>query len=873
MSDRSTVPTNLPPRLARLAALARARLTWERYAPALAIPALVLSLFLIVSWLGVWDVAGDPLRLLAILALLAVMARGAWACRKFSIPSRSDALRRLERTAGLSHRPLDTLQDRAVLSDDLWPAHAAQAERQSEFIRRVGRTPALSPIDRFGLRGIIPLLIGLSLFFAWGFSAERTRRALSPQWHAPTNPYAVRFEAWVDPPEYTGRPPIYAERGQPISAPQGSTLVVRATGARTLPRPRLKEDGRRARFLDVRALGSQSLDVRAEINASATLDWRIGPRLERFKITTLPDAPPLITVPDTPEADKRDRLVVTFDAEDDYGIDRVLLEMIELTDDLDPLNYFASGSVDVETGSAAFKSAEGRTLKLDLTRHPLAGRKVAARLVAVDGAGQRGVSEPLFFTVPDRIFVEPLAKAIVEQRGLVMAGIEAGEYAPAPLAKADNDASDGTFDTYQTAWRLGRAPAPVQRAVQLIDAVTDYPTPSLFNDPAIYMSLRHTAKSLRYARSADALGGLPDHLWTLAMRAEFGVLGSALEEMQEAEEALREGIARRVAPREIDTLFDRYNQAVDNFMEELRNNAEMAEGGGEGGGANGMGSVDEIQELLDAIEEANARGDTQGARRALAQLAELLENMKIQLTQGGGGSGEGQSGEGEMSDEMRQSLEDLADLLGEQRELQDETQRSERDQAMGREGEDSLSPEALAQRQAELADLLRQLQEQGAQGGEGGELERESQGGGIDSIDELLNGLGGDGDNEAGNDVREGLAGAGDAMRQSDDALRQGDLSGSRQAQSEAIAALRRAAEGLANAANQEGAEGQDGEGTDPLGRSVDGGQSDNSQADIDDKDNAARSREILEELRRRAAEAEREKQEREYLDRLLRRF
>ena len=59
----------------------------------------------------------------------------------------------------------------------------------------------------------------------------------------------------------------------------------------------------------------------------------------------------------------------------------------------------------------------------------------------------------------------------------------------------------------------------------------------------------------------------------------------------------------------------------------------------------------------------------------------------------------------------------------------------------------------------------------------------------------------------------------------------------------------------------------------DPLGRDANGFESDNAQSDLDGRDNAERSREILEELRRRAAEAERDQQEQDYLDRLLRRF
>ncbi|MEM9600785.1 MAG: DUF4175 family protein, partial [Pseudomonadota bacterium] len=706
-----TVSPSLSPRLSRLSRLAWMRLVWETYAPVLARSVLALTLFVILSVLGFWEVIGDPIRILALLGVIVLLVRDGLTARQLRRPTRSDALRRLETTAGLSHRPLDTLQDSAVLAPDLWPAHLSRAQEQAGEIRRIGRKPALSPMDRYGLRFIGPILLILALVLAWGFGTERLRRSLSPTILPPTNPYAVTFEAWIDPPDYTGRPPIYAQGDLDLQAPVGSTLVVRASGARDLPRPRFSgPDG--PRFLTPEPLGRNGLEVRTIIDGSGTLDWRIGPRLKRFTIDATPDAPPVIDSVKPPEADKRDRLVLVIDAVDDYGVDRVLLEMVEITDGLEADTAFDGDVSAVDTETPPFTQASDREIKLDLTRHPLAGRKVIARLVAIDGAGQRGLSDPFYTIVPDKIFVEPLAKAIIEHRGLLLVG--AGDYAPPPPGHPDMDASDGTFDTYQDAWRMGRAPEPVQRAALLIEAVTDAPDPSLFNDPVVYIGLRHAGKSIRYARSAEALTGLPDHLWKLAIRAEFGVLGTALQEMQEAQQALREGIARRAPQREIDALFTRYNQAVDAYMEELRRNATVAEEGGGGGGGQSMGSVDQIQELLDAIEEANRNGDTEGARRALAQLAELLENLQLQLTPGGGGGGGG-SGDSEMTEEMREQLEDLAESLGDQRELQDETRQAEREDLLEQLGEtptgESQSPEALAQRQAEIEAIVEGLQE------------------------------------------------------------------------------------------------------------------------------------------------------------------
>lgn len=882
-TSRKALDNALPTRLARLATRARARLVWERYAPIAAMPALALSILLILTWLGLWEIVGDPLRIIALAVTVGLIVRASLRARTLRWPTQSDARRRLEQTAGLAHRPLDTLNDAPVLSPDLWPAHVAQAQTQADTIRKVGRTPALTPIDRYGLRIITPIALGLALFLSWGLSTERVRHVLSPTIHSPTNPYGLTFEAWVDPPDYTGRPPIYAQGDGEIRAPVGSTLVVRASGSSDLPRPRyIGEDGQR--FLTPSALGQNSAEVRTVIDSSGILDWRIGILRKAFTVDATPDAPPTIDSLEPPEVDKRDRLVLVFDAADDYGVEQVLLQMVELTDGMTEANAFDARSSEVDTQAGGFTEATARTIKLDLTRHPLAGRKVIARLVAVDGAEQRGMSAPFYTTVPDKIFVEPLAKAIMEQRGLLLTGMDA--YTPAPNTRADNDATDGTFDTYQTDWRLGRAPAPVKRTVALIEAVTDYPDPSLFNDPVVYIGLRHAGKTLRYARSEEALNGLPDHMWKIAIRAEFGVLGTALQEMQEAQDALREGIARRAPEREVDTLFSRYNQAVDAYMEELRKSATIGEPG-EGGGEP-MGSTDEIQALLDAIEEANRNGDTEGARRALAQLAELIENMQMQINPSSGG-GEG-SPEEQMSDEMREALEELADTLGEQRDLQDQTRQAERDELRQQFGEepsgDSASPDALAERQEQIESIVEGLREQLAESGERSAAGDSESAGEQGQDDGDQPGAGGSepGDQPGGGDPTADGRGAGDgesssdaferalgAMRESEGALARGDFGGSRQAQAEAIRALRDAGDAIAREMAEQGEEQE--AGTDPLGRGLDGMDSDNAESDIDTRDNAERSREILDELRRRAADAERDQQEQDYLDRLLKRF
>ena len=52
----------------------------------------------------------------------------------------------------------------------------------------------------------------------------------------------------------------------------------------------------------------------------------------------------------------------------------------------------------------------------DLTAHPYAGLMVDAHLEARDAAGQIGKSRTITFRLPARVFTDPLARALIEQR-------------------------------------------------------------------------------------------------------------------------------------------------------------------------------------------------------------------------------------------------------------------------------------------------------------------------------------------------------------------------------------------------------------------------------------------------------------------------
>jgi hypothetical protein len=100
-------------------------------------------------------------------------------------------------------------------------------------------------------------------------------------------------------------------------------------------------------------------------------------------------------------------------------------------------------------------------------------------------------------------------------------------------------------------------------------------------------------------------------------------------------------------------------------------------------------------------------------------------------------------------------------------------------------------------------------------------------------------------------------------MREAAQALREGDLGRAQDAQARALQALRQAAE-----SGPQGQAGNDSE-TDPLGRTLPK-QDDGKATKVPDGVEKRRARDVRDELRRRQADPQRDKNERDYIDRLL---
>jgi uncharacterized protein (TIGR02302 family) len=826
-------------------ALLRARqaLIWERVWPVLASLAAVGTLFLAVSWAGLW-LALPPLgRILGVAFFALAFLASLIPAIRLRLPRSGEALQRLDRSSGLEHRPATAIADSMAtgtgdpVADALWRAHLQRVADAARNLRAGWPRPHLAARDPYALRALILLALVTTFFAAVG---ERTDRiAAAFDWRGVVAPKLYRVDAWVTPPAYTGRAPVLlpaARHDAPatgetasISVPAASELVVRATGLDEIAltiRGDLAEENS-----DTPAPADGSIERRFRIagDGAVSVDHlAAGPLSWSFR--AVPDRSPVIELTRDPQVLGRATVSLTYKVEDDYGV--VSAEAI-LSDPriarregtAAPRPLIGAPEFPLSLPQVRTRSGTGESSK-DLTEHPWAGVEATLRLVARDDAGNEGKSEVREITLPARPFTKPVARALIEQRRIL------------------------AFDA--------NARPHVGRALDALLLAPARFTP----EPAVYLGLSTAATRLRLARSDDELRSLLDYLWEIAVLIEDGTMSDAERDLRAAQDALRQALERGASDEEIRKLTDQLRQALDRFMQALAEQMRR-DGTTDARPLDRNAQVvrpQDLKNMLDRIENLARSGARDAARRMLDQMQAMLENLSRNR--------QAQSGQ---SGEMDSALDELGRMIQEQQRLRDRTYREGRESRNERRnrgpeqgrsereqrafGDLQRNQESLRQQLERLLELLRRQQQNGD--GEEGEGQ--------------------------GNEAGDALGRAEQAMRDAEGSLGEGDSDGAVDGQGRALQNLRRGAQSMAEQmqAGQGEGPGEPGgpqaeaaERTDPLGRPVRSREyGDDFTVKVPDEIDAQRARRVLEELRRRFGEPARPRFELDYIERLLRDF
>jgi uncharacterized protein (TIGR02302 family) len=581
--------------LRRRRALARAALRFERVWPAVW-PALgIAGAFLCAALLDLPAMLPPMLHLVLLVAIgltiAGLLGRG---LRHLVRPSEAEADRRLERASGLHHRPLAVLQDRPALAgaDGLWAAHVARAVAQLDRLSVGLPRPGLAARDPRALRGLLAVALVAALVIAGEAAPSRLARSLRPAWVPPPAPPATQLQAWITPPAYTGLAPVFLKNeGGAVNVPAGSHLTVSVTGGSG--EPSLVLAGANLRF---QALDGTSFQTDVALNAGGRLAVRRGGReLAAWALTVVADSPPMVSWPEPPgparEGGRVPQTRLPWEVSHDYGVTSLNAEL-HLRDRPDAPALV----VPIPLPGGSPKSARGTRVQ-DLTAHPWAGLPVTGRLVARDAPGLAGTSAEARFVLPERRFQNPVARALMEIRK--------------QLTLNPDD-------------RL----TPVQEIEQLsaLPEVWD-------NDTGDFLNLRAVASLLHYGPGADTVAEAQARLWELAVHLEEGATARTAQALEQARQALREALdaekrGEKVDPAELDRRMNAVQEALQKHLqalaEEARRNPDSQQFDPD---AHQLDARD-MQRLAEQMREAARTGDLDAARDKLAELEQMLDELK-----------------------------------------------------------------------------------------------------------------------------------------------------------------------------------------------------------------------------------------------------
>lgn len=394
-------------RLARLRQWARTVLGFETILPRIGPSLLVVLLFVALAWLDLpqalpgWAQAGF-VAVFAVAALLLLIA-GLW---RWRLPSRDAADRRLEQDSAMRHLPLRALADRpATGSEALWALHLADAREKLNRLRLRGPRPVAAVADPRALRALVLLLLAVGLGVAGREAPSRLAAALSPSLAVGPMAPSTQIQAWVTPPAYTGLAPQFLQPGEAVAVPEGSSVTANVTG--NTARPSLVQGSATADFTQ---LDASSYQITAPLAEGRLVIARSGHELASWAVTLQPDIAPVVRFPEPPGlADRRSagQIRLPWEVSHAYGVSALRAELtLKPRPDAPPI------VVNIPLPGAQPKSAHGARLA-DLLAHPWAGLAVTARLIATDAAGHVGTSAPAEFTLPERRFNNPVARALI----------------------------------------------------------------------------------------------------------------------------------------------------------------------------------------------------------------------------------------------------------------------------------------------------------------------------------------------------------------------------------------------------------------------------------------------------------------------------
>jgi uncharacterized protein (TIGR02302 family) len=809
---------------------ARLVLFWEQLWPAM-LPALTLAgVFLALALFDILPALPGWLHGLVLVLTAGGLVWLIWrGVRHVSVAGIEAARRRIEQDSELDHRPLQTLSDHIGAGGEdsdsvaLWNLHQQRMAAAAHDLRVGMPAPGAGRRDPWALRMLLLAVIAIGAAVGGATVDQRLMRAINPHFTAFAAAGPGKLEIWITPPAYTGLAPLFpalmaaAPEGPEIDskpkplmivkAPVGSNLTARVSGGSGLTELVLGD--RRVPF---EIVDGENVKIEAGLENSGLLKvFQNGEALGEWTLELVADKPPHVEFSAPPAPGARGALRIAFRAKDDYGLQNVAAEF-QRTYERGTVIGKEKFDLPLNLPGPNVRAADEFDYH-DLTPHPWAGLPVRIRLRVADGAGQIAHGDPVNLVLPERVFNHPVARAVIEQRK-----------------------------------RLTTEPERRRSIVQRLAMIAS--RPDLFDHRTVtYLALSAAASRLIHEVEESAIPPVRDLLWDTALGIEDGRLSVAERDLRRAQQELMRALSENAPTSELERLMRQLEMALNRFLAEIARQAanQPDENLSPMDPNTQMLRTTDLQRMLKQIRDLLRSGNTKAAREMLAQLRNMLENLRAGR----------QSGNSQQSRAGRQMMRKFQELIRRQGDLLNRSFRqSKRPDGERKPGD--MRGDADAQRA--LREMLNQLRKQLGKAGMPADGGKNGKGPGkaFGQADKFMGQAAGALDRDA-----------------------PGQATGP---QGEALDALQRAGRGLMQQMRRRSARGS-GMGMqprfnplrqrrDPLGRYMPTpGGIDSNNLKIPDQSTVERAQRILDELRKRAGQGFRPRIELDYIDRLLRRF
>ena len=382
------------------------------------------------------------------------------------------------------------------------------------------------------------------------------------------------------------------------------------------------------------------------------------------------------------------------------------------------------------------------------------------------------------------------------------------------------------------------------------------------NNLVVHLAISVAKYRLLMDSSVDGLMSAANVMWNTALRLDQGQPLVAERELNAAQERLMEAMRPGADPAEIERMMAEMQRLLNEFFNSLVQ--QMMEMGvtdmpmmpppsGE------QLSTSDMQQMMDRARDLARTGNMEAARQMMAKLQRMLESVRQALAQGMSPRQQ------QANRQAQQAMREAADLAERQQRLLDRTFRRNQLQM-----QNSQRPPAEPQQGDQMPSAVEDAAEQ--------EAIRKALGDLMMKLDGMLG------------HIPEGMGRAERAMRGAGQALQQGSPGEAVPLQTEALEALRQGGQQAAQQMMQQGNQFGFGFGPapggqqsdmrrnptrDPFGRRLEERQGGavEGELEVPDEMEVQRSREILDELRRRSGQRGRPAFEQEYIERLMRQF